>query len=156
MLFKSGVKKVIAFAMAACMIFAMSATAFATEMAYDVAFYKADGTTSMATNVLNGEAVYDSDEHTLTIPIKKVFMMRNHPDTGILTPFYGCLTGMVVEGTAVGSAAWEANEIVIEDFYPNSSNSYTVEFTVEVRNFFTGSVVHFSDMDGATATMVLS
>ena len=149
-------KKLGALAMAMCLTCALAVSASAANVSYGVEFLKADGSSSMANNAIAGDAVYDSEANTLTIPIEKSFMMRNHPSTGLLTMFYGCVVGSTVDGTAVGEAEWEADEIVINDFTPNDTNTYSATFTVEVRNFWTGEVTVFEDMTNATATMVLS
>ena len=133
-------RKIGVLAMALVMVFAMTVGAFAAtdsvdaSTTYNIEFFKEDGSSSMANNALNGKtAVYDADAHTLTIPIKKTFMM--YPINGTLTMCYGCLTGVDVAGTnASGEAEYGAAEIVINNFDLNDANSYNVAFTVTVKD----------------------
>lgn len=155
-------RKIGVVAMALVMVFAMAVGAFATTdsvdttTTYNVEFFKADGSSSMANNALNGgTAVYDPDARTLTIPVKKTFMM--YPVNGILTMCYGCLTGVDVTGTsASGTAEYEATEIVINNFDLNDANSYDVAFTVTVKKATTGAELDIPEMSNAAGTMVLS
>lgn len=146
--------------MALMMVFAMTVGSFAmtdnadTTIAYTVEFFKEDGSSSMANNTITGDAIYDSETQTLTIPIEKQFMMR--PYDGGFVIGYGCLMEINITGTdASGTAAWDATQIVINNFEPNADNVYSTTMTVEVQDLF-GNVVEISDMIDAVTTMTLT
>lgn len=146
--------------MALMMVFAMTVGSFAaTESAnavteYEVTFTKEDGSSSMANNTVTGNAVYDSEAQTLTIPIEKQFMMR--PYDGGFVIGHGCLQEINITGTsASGTAEWEATQIVINNFVPNETNVYETTMTVEVRDL-SGNVVEIADMIDAVTTMTLT
>ena len=149
--------------MALMMVFAMTVGSFAATDSqeathFSVTIYEVEGDTvtenlSMAQNAVAGDAVYDAENNTLTIPLQEY-----ERDYGIMTG-YGCMTGIDFLSGAIGSGSAEygASEIVISNFTPadgTADGSYRVTFDVTVKVL--GIEMDIPAMQGVEAQLVLS
>ena len=106
-------KKVLALAMSLCMVFAMSATAFASN--YNVSIYKSGSSTlSMADDIIAGNATVTIDGSTATIEIP-IQPITDYKPMGFLWAADGYLRSLTV------SNATSATVTSSSDFYTNAT-----------------------------------